>query len=345
MKSKKRMAFVWVLFMAMLLMCSCGKKKQNETDKIYVGVACYDQNDSYIRELIDCFEKQMESYESGGNRVIVTVRDASGSQRVQNDQVEELIDSGCNVLCINLVDRGDPSEIIDLAKNNGIPVIFFNREPVDEDMLQWDKLFYVGGDAQQSGILQGELACYAIKSDRRIDRNNDGVIQYVVLEGEPGHQDAIIRTESVVDTLESKGIKLQKLSCQIANWNRAQAQNRMLNIISMYHNNIEVVLANNDDMALGAIDAYKQLNLTESAYPLFFGVDGTSIGLEAVRDSKLAGTVYNDKEGQAEAMASLAAAAVTGDGMDKIKFTSERCIYLPYYKVTRYNIKSFLKGD
>src|SRR5699024_10772563 len=104
----------------------------------------------------------------------------------------------------------------------------------------------------------------------------------VVLEGEAGHQDAIIRTENAVDTLRKKGIQLEKLSYGIANWNRAQAQTRMMQIISEHPNKIELVLANNDDMALGALDAYEKLNVTESALPVYFGIDGTEVGLEAV---------------------------------------------------------------
>ena len=87
---------------------------------------------------------------------VVTIRDAAGSQRTQNDQVRELIDAGCNVLCVNLVDRADPSEIIDLARESDVPIIFFNREPVAEDLQQWDKMYYVGADAKESGVMQGE---------------------------------------------------------------------------------------------------------------------------------------------------------------------------------------------
>ena len=76
--------------------------------------------------------------------------------------------------------------------------------------------------------------------------------------------------------------------------------------------------------------------------PAFLGIDGTDVGLKAVVDLKLDGTVYNDKEGQAEAMAELAVAAVTGTGMDKIKFVNERYIYLPYEKVTKENVREFL---
>ena len=151
-----------------------------------------------------------------------------------------------------------------------------------------------------------------IQSDPFVDRNRDGKIQYVILEGEAGHQDAIIRSENVVETLKNNDIEIEKLSNGIANWNRAQAQNQMLQMISQHRSKIELVLANNDDMALGAIDAYEKLNYTESALPVFLGIDGTDVGLEAVRDSRLAGTVYNDKEGQAEAMAELAVALVSG---------------------------------
>ena len=206
-------------------------------------------------------------------------------------------------------------------------------------------MYYVGADAKESGVMQGEVAAEVILADDRIDRNNDGKIQYVVLEGEPGHQDAIIRTENAVDTIKSRGIKLEKLSYGIANWNRAQAQNRMQQLIGQYQNEIELVLANNDDMALGAVDAYKKLNRTEAGMPLFFGIDGTDVGLKAVAESDLAGTVYNDKAGQAEAMAKLAEALVTGEGMDELEFENGKYIYVPYSKVTQENVGDYLGGE
>ena len=264
-----------------------------------MGVTSYNQSDTFLGELLGAFKEDLEELERGDLSITVTIRDAAGSQRTQDDQVRELIGAGCDVLCVNLVDRADPSEIIDLARDNEIPIIFFNREPVAEDLMQWDKLYYVGADARQSGIMQGELAAAAIQADSQIDRNKDGKIQYVVLEGEPGHQDAIIRTEDAVETLRDSGVKLEKLSYGIANWNRGQAQNRMEQMINQYQNQIELVLANNDDMALGALDAYEKSNITETSLPLVFGIDGTAAGLEAVEQSRLAGTVYNDKEGQA----------------------------------------------
>lgn len=345
MKMKKILAAGVIFCMSTLLLCACGEQQQSASDKIHAGVICYNQSDTFLEQLITRFKEQLNELGGQEFKTTVTLRDAAGSQRTQNDQVKELIDAGCNVLCVNLVDRADPSEIIDLARDNDVPIIFFNREPVAEDLMQWDKLYYVGAEAKQSGVMQGELAADVIQANSQIDRNKDGKIQYVVLEGEPGHQDAIIRTENAVDTLKNKGIELEKLSYGIANWNRAQAQNRMLLLISQYQSKIELVLANNDDMALGAIDAYKKLNYSESALPVFFGVDGTDVGLQAILDSEMSGTVYNDKEGQAEAMAKLAVALVSGRGMENIKFEKEKYIYLPYSKVTIDNVGDYLRKE
>ena len=338
MKRKKAAAGA-LCCLGILFLCACTQHQTKTSDRLYVGVACYDQRDTFLGELLNCFKEQMSDMESDDLKTIVTVRDAAGSQKTQDDQVKELINAGCNVLCVNLVDRADPSEIIDVAKEHDVPIIFFNREPVAEDLRQWDQLYYVGADAKESGVMQGEVAAEVIMSDSGIDRNRDGKIQYVVLEGEPGHQDAIIRTE----TIRSKGISLEKLSNGIANWNRAQAQNRMQQLIAQYQNEIELVLANNDDMALGAIDAYVKLNRTEAGMPVFFGIDGTTDGLQAVVDSKLAGTVYNDKVGQADAMAKLAAALITGEGMDEIKYKNGKYIYVPYSKVTQENVGEYLR--
>ena len=338
-----KLGAVWtVLLGSAFLLCACGEEQPDIPDKSYIGVAYYNQSDTFLNELLDSFKEQLKEMQNEDMDTVVMVRDAAGGQRTQDDQVKELINAGCDVLCVNLVDRADPSEIIDMAREHEVPIIFFNREPVAEDLMQWDQIYYVGADAEESGVMQGELAADMIKNNSQTDRNRDGKIQYVVLEGEPGHQDAIIRTETAVKTLTDSGIELEKLSYQIANWNRAQAENRMEQLLGQYHSQIELVLANNDDMALGALDAYRKLNYTESALPAFFGIDGTDEGLEAVMDSEIAGTVYNDKEGQAGAMARLSLALLTGEGMDEIEFQKERCIYLPYEKVTEGNVSEFL---
>lgn len=338
---KKTLLTLFLCGVGMFCLCSCGEVSGNTSQKVQVGVAYYNQTDTFVRELIDCFKNELETYKTEDLEVTAMVREAAGLEKTQNEQVKELIDAGCNVLCVNLVDRADPSEIIDTAREHDIPLIFFNREPVTEDMMQWEKIYYVGAIARQSGELQGEMAAEVIKNGS-VDRNGDGKIQYVILEGEADHQDAIIRTENVVNTLNKEGINLEKLSYQIANWNRAQAENRMKQMIRQYNDEVELVLSNNDDMAAGAVDAYDELNYTEDNRPVFFGVDGTSVGLQAVKDGDFAGTVYNDKEGQASVMAELSVALATGGSLDAITFENERYVYLPYLKVTADNVDEFL---
>lgn len=329
--------------MGILLYGACGSEKKEIPKQIYIGVACYDQRDTFLGELLEDFKRECRTLEKRGYDISLTIMDAANSQRTQDDQVQEMIGNGCDILCVNLADRTDPSQIITAAQEHDIPIIFFNREPVEEDLMQWDQLYYVGAEAKQSGQMQGQLAAAYIKEHPDVDRNHDGKIQYVILEGEMGHQDAIIRTESVVESLKEQGIELEKLSYQIANWNRAQAQTRMMQLIGQYKTNIEMVIANSDSMALGAIDAYEKLGYTESNIPVFFGIDGTDEGLEAVQKGKIAATVYNDKEGQAKAMAELVIAAVTGKEMEDIQFENNRCIYLPYKKVTKENVETMIK--
>ena len=161
-------------------------------------------DDPFINGLTDELKAQLKAMENKERRIIVSTKSGNDDQQEQNEKVEEMIDAGCDVLCINLVDRTAPSRIIRMARNEDIPVIFFNREPVREDLMQWEKLYYVGCDAEQSGIMQGEIAAEYINSHPEVDKNKDGKIQYVLLEGEAGHQDAISRTEYSVKTLMKK---------------------------------------------------------------------------------------------------------------------------------------------
>ncbi|MDE6980937.1 MAG: substrate-binding domain-containing protein, partial [Lachnospiraceae bacterium] len=142
MKRKKIWALGAVLCLGMQLL-ACGKRQTAGEEKIHVGVTYYNQSDTFLNQLILCLRERFEEMEQEGFEITITVRDAAGSQKTQDDQVKELLDAGCNVLCVNLVDRADPSEIIDLARENDVPIIFFNREPVAGDMMQWDGLYYV----------------------------------------------------------------------------------------------------------------------------------------------------------------------------------------------------------
>lgn len=274
--------------------CGNSNKKSNKTMR--VGVVTYTADDPFINAMVEKVKSNLKTMETTNMNVIVSVRSGDNDQREQDEIVDEMIDAGCDVLCVNLVDRTAPANIIKSARQSDIPVIFFNREPVRDDLMQWEKLYYVGCDAKESGDMQGEIAASYIKKHSKVDRNGDGKIQYVLLEGEAGHQDAISRTDCSVKTIMEGGVELEKLSYQFADWNRGQAENRMTQLISQYGSQIELVISNNDEMALGAVEAYNNSNISRDRWPVIFGIDGLDDALQAIKQGNMQGTVYNDKE-------------------------------------------------
>ena len=224
MRKRTMLSLFGMLFLLFLSGCGEGEKDTLKRS-IRIGVSVYDQYDTFISELTEYLRSQAAlAEERQGLGITLEVKDAGGDQVVQNDQVRYFVKRGCDVICVNLVDRTEPTTITDLAEKNGVPIIFFNRELVAEDLERWDSLYYVGADASQSGILEGELAAEYFKKYPSYDKNQDGVCQYVVLEGEAGHQDAIMRTEYSVNEMVKQGVNVEKLGYAIANWSRAQAK-------------------------------------------------------------------------------------------------------------------------
>ncbi len=324
----------------------CGSSQEEAVKNIKIGITLYDQYDTFLSEMMEGFTAYAaEKEESSKIAINVEILDASKSQLTQNEQVKSLIEKGCDVVCVNLVDRTEPTTITDLAEKNDVPVIFFNRELVAEDLERWSELYYVGADASESGRLEGELAADAFKNDSTMDKNGDGICQYVVLEGEAGHQDSIVRTEYSVNTMVEQGVETEKLGYAMANWNRAQAQTKTAAMLTQFGGEIELIMANNDDMALGAIDALKASGMSKENWPVVVGIDGTSGGLDAVRNGEMLGTVYNDKEGQAKEMLNLAFALATNGDKDDIPLIDGKYVRIPYHKVTLDNIEEYAEKN
>lgn len=346
-KKKRRVAVLLsaTIGSAVLVLSGCSGKSDQTEKTLRVGVITYTQDDPFINGLTDELKAQLKAMENKERRIIVSTKSGNDDQQEQNEKVEEMIDAGCDVLCINLVDRTAPSRIIRMARNEDIPVIFFNREPVREDLMQWEKLYYVGCDAEQSGIMQGEIAEEYIKSHPEVDKNQDGKIQYVLLEGEAGHQDAISRTEYSVKTLMKNDVILEKLSYQLADWNRGQAENRMNRLISQYGKKIELVMSNNDEMALGAVEAYRKADYVREEWPVIFGIDGLEEALEAVKAGEMQGSILNDRVDQAKKMAKMAVELFEGEEFDQESLKEGRYYFSEYQKVDGSNIDEYLNAE
>ena len=236
-----RCFFLWLCVAALLAGCRELEKKE-EKKSLRIGVSLYRGDDTFINNIRSELESCAKEFEQeNGIKVTLDIQDAKGSQNTQNNQVERFISLGCDVMCINPVDRTAASAMIDKAMTAGIPVVFFNRQPVEEDMNRWDQLYYVGAVAKESAVLQGSIVVDQYRKDPdSLDRNGDGVVSYVLLEGESSHQDSLIRTEWSIQTLKDGGVPIEKITGGIANWERSQASALMEQWLGEYPEMIEL---------------------------------------------------------------------------------------------------------
>ncbi len=299
---------------------SVGETEEKEKHAIRLGILLYQGDDTFIGNVRQALEEQAKRYEQEtGIKVVLNIEDAKENQNTQNSQAERMFSLGYDALCVNLVDRSMASVMIDKAIGADVPIVFFNREPVEEDLNLWEKLYYVGTSPKESAMLQGEIVVKAYQADPlSIDYNGDGKVNYVLLEGETSHQDSLIRTEWSIQTLMDGGVPLEKLTGGIANWERSQASAMMEQWLEEFPGQIELVISNNDDMALGAIDAIQRLQVTDPIN--IVGIDGTPQGIAALERGNLLGTVQCDRTEYADAIITIAAALALGeDPKEKIE--------------------------
>ncbi|MED4603575.1 galactose/glucose ABC transporter substrate-binding protein MglB [Paenibacillus validus] len=302
-----------------------------------IGVAIYKFDDTFMTGVRNAISAAAEG------KAKVDIVDSQNSQPTQNDKVDLFITKKVNGLAINAVDRTAAGVIIDKAKGANIPVVFFNREPLADDMKKWDKVYYVGAKAEQSGTMSGQLVVDYFKSHPEADKNKDGALQYVMLKGEPGHQDAELRTKFSVKAVEDAGIKVEKLAEDTAMWDRVKGQEKMAAFLASHGDKIEAVFANNDDMALGAIEALKAKGyFKDNKYIPVVGVDATAPALKALEDGTMLGTVLNDAKNQGKATLNLAQVLASGQTPSKdnigYELTDGKYVWVPYKKITKENM-------
>jgi methyl-galactoside transport system substrate-binding protein len=301
-----------------------------------IGCAIYKFDDTFMTGVRNSILKTAEG------KAKVEMVDSQNSQATQNDKVDLFITKKVKTLAINPVDRAAAGVIIQKAKAAGIPVVFFNREPFADDMKKFDKVYYVGAIAEQSGTMEGKLAVDYWKAHPEADLNKDGVMQYVMLKGEPGHQDAELRTKFSIKAVEDAGIKVQKLAEDTGMWDRVKGQEKMAAFLAA-HKDIEIVFANNDDMALGAIEALKAAGYFKGGkFMPVVGVDATAPALQALKDGTLLGTVLNDSKNQGAATANLAMVLAKGETPSKANVGYDikdgKYVWVDYKPITKANM-------
>lgn len=298
------------------------------------GVCIYDGTDTFMASL----RLHLETYAHGKARL--TVYDSRNDQNLQNDQVEGMLEAGADVLIINPVDRLAAGYLIEKARKRQTPVLFVNKEPLLEDLLLYEHAFYVGADGAQSGRLSGEILAEYFLAHPEADKNGDGTVQYVLIKGEPGHQDAELRTQNALKPLQEAGFRVEKLQEDTGMWRRQLGQEKMAGFLLAWGDQIECVIANNDEMALGAINALKAAGyFSGGRFMPVVGVDAISQAIEALRQGSLLGTVFNDGEQQAMAAVDLAILLARGEEISADTYsypiTDERFVWIPYQRIAR----------
>lgn len=192
-------------------------------DAVKVGVTIYKYDDNFMALMRKALENEATTLKTAE----LLMNDSQNNQSEQNNQVDVLLAKGVKALAINLVDPAAAPTIIEKAKAANVPVVFFNKDPGEAALKTYEKAYYVGANPQESGEIQGELITKTWKENPDWDLNKDGVIDYVLLKGEPGHPDAEARTKFVIEKLNANGIKTNKLQEDTGMWDAAQGKDKM----------------------------------------------------------------------------------------------------------------------
>lgn len=331
-----------------------------------VAVFYYTFSDTYIASVRTALDSQLDSL-----GVKYQDYDANSNQTTQNEQIDTAIQTGANLLIVNIVTSGSvdaSQQIVDKASAAGIPVIFFNRAVEGEEdegkvLGSYDKCAFVGTDAPEAGHMQGQMiGQYVVDNFDTIDLNGDGKISYAMFMGQLGNVEAIARTQYGVEDAnkvitEAGKPELEYFDSsntdkyqvdQDGNWSATAANNYMNTNLSQYNedskNMIELVICNNDGMAEGVISALndKGYNLGDGSSTMIpvFGVDATDAAKQLIADGKMVGTIKQDAEGMADCIAFLTQNCASGkevmDGTDSYNISENvsNKIYIPYQPYT-----------
>lgn len=318
-----------------------------------VSVFYYTYSDTYISSV----RTEMDAYfKRAGIRYYNY--DSNSNQTTQTEQIDTAIAKGTKMLIVNIVDTGSDDAaktIVAKAKAANVPLIFFNRSVSEQIVSSYEKCIFIGTDYEEAGHIQGQMIAEHIKDNfNKIDLNGDGKISYVLFKGQQGNLEAEARTKyAVIDcnnALKEAGLSElvfydknnpnKYIVDQDGNWSNAAANNAMKTILSGYseagNNMVELVIANNDEMALGAIAALTEAGYNKTGGKIIpvFGVDATEAAVAKIRDGFMAGTVRQDGAKMAEVIVKVSENCLTGmditEGITEDMLVSEKRINIPY---------------
>lgn len=287
-----------------------------QAETIGVSIAKFDDN------FLTVLRNGMSDYAKTLNGVSLQVEDAQNDVSKQQSQIQNFIASKVDAIVVNPVDTDATAAMSKIAADAGIPLVYVNRQPANVDTLPANQAF-VASNEQQSGTLQAQEICRLL----------GGKGKAVVIMGELSNQAARMRTQDVHDVLKTDACKgIQIVEEQTANWDRTQGSDLVTNWLSS-GTEFDAVISNNDEMAIGAIQALKAAG-KDTKKVLVGGIDATQDALAAMQAGDLAVTVFQDAAGQGKGSVDAALKLAKGEKIDKK-------VYIPFQLVTPENVKTF----
>lgn len=300
---------------------------------LQVDVFYYDFSDVYISSVRAAMDEQLKAM-----GIEPKNWDAAGSQPTQTDQVKTAITAGSDLLIVNIVETStsDPAkDIVEAARAADIPVIFFNREVADNEVINsYEKCAFVGTNAPDAGHMQGEMIGeYLLANYDAVDLNGDGTISYVMFKGQEGNAEAEARTQYAVEDANKLLTEAGKpelayydasastkyLVDTAGKWSAQAANDYMVTLLGSYNednnNMVELIICNNDGMAEGAISALQNVGYNNgegtTIIPVF-GVDATDSAKALIKAGNMTGSIKQDAVGMASTINTLVQNVVDG---------------------------------
>lgn len=338
MKSKRIMALALAGILAVTMLGGCGggdsangnsDKGSSEGKKLTIVMS---QRDEWLSTL-DAAAKAAAS-EMGYS---LNSLDSQSDANKQIQFVETARNNGEKAIIVNLVDPNTAKDIVEAAGD--MKVVFVNRPPADTSILN-ENVVYVGSDEMTSGKFQGEWLAEHFKAQGKTE------IKYILLNGILGQVSTTNRTKSVLQALKDNGITAVEASAPLAcDYDRAKAMNQIGPLLST-GTKFDCIIANNDAMALGAIEALEQQNIGPSTIPIV-GIDATADACAAIQSGKLAMSVFQDPKGQGTGAILAAINLIEGkpinEGIDyQLDTANPNIEWVPFEPVTADNVADYL---
>jgi len=314
---KKLFAILMVLALTFSL-AACGGGTKEEAapaadSSIKVGYSCNNFNDTFQTYIVDAAKAAAEK-----QGITLDVQDAQEDVIKQQDQVKAMIEQGIQALIVIAVDTSAADPVTEAAKQAGIPLVYVNRNPFGDSQPP-EGVYYIGTQEPEAGKMQAEYL-------KKIMPDGGNV---AILQGLLTNEAAIKRTEGNEIGLADSNFKI--VTKDVANWQRDQGMSVTENWLTAYGKDLNVILANNDEMALGAVAAIQAAGRTDIKV---LGVDATPDARKAVADGTLAATVLQDPVGLGNGAIDIVKKAIDGTSQDSIT-------WLPFTLITPDNVAEF----